>query len=96
MTFWWIVLGIGFGGVAGAAVLLLLLVVVARGIDRHGLDIWEAGKKIAANTVSIWMVGTTNDLAKEILTTAQSIDSAAESIDVKLGALNEALSRRGG
>lgn len=93
---WWISLGIGFGGLAAAAILLILLVAVAYRIDRHALDIWEAGKRIAANTVSIWMLERTNAVAGEILTTAQSINSAAESIDVKLGALREALTRRGG
>ena len=92
---WWVALGIGFGGLAGAAALLTLLVVVAYQIDRHALAIWEAGKKIAANTVSIWMLERTNAVAGEILTTAQSINAAAESIDAKLGALNEALRRRG-
>lgn len=92
---WWVALGIGFGGLAGATVLLILLVVVAYQIDRHALDIWEAGKNIAANTVSIWMLERTNDVAGEILTAAQSINAAAESMDTKLGALNEALRRRG-
>lgn len=93
---WWVSLAIAYVGITAAAILLVLLVVVAGRIDRHALDIWEAGKKIAANTVSIWMLERTNAVAGDILSTAQSINSAAESIDTKLGALNEALSRRGG
>ena len=75
------------------AVLLVMLIAAARRVDKHAGLIWEAGKKIAGNTVSIWMLGTTNKVAGDILETAQSIDKRAESIDNTIAALAGALGR---
>ena len=69
------------------AVLLLLIIITARGIDRHAKDIWTAGKNIAANTVSIWMLQETNAVAKQILEGAGAIVKTASAIDDKLGAV---------
>lgn len=92
-TFWWISLAIALGIALVVASLLILIVVAANRIDRHAADIWEVGKKIAANTVSVWMVGTTNDVAKGILDTAGGIADKADSIDRRLAGLSEALRR---
>ena len=78
------------------AILLIAILVTARRIDYHANEIWEAGKKIAANTVSIWMLERTNAAAADILGTAKSIVGAAASIDQKLGVLGEALAGRKG
>jgi len=72
--------------VAGAVVivivaaLLIAILVTARSIDKHALAIWTAGKNIAANTVSIWMLNRTNEVAGEILETAHSIDSTLKTV----------------
>ncbi|HKZ78792.1 MAG TPA: hypothetical protein VJ124_10850 [Pyrinomonadaceae bacterium] len=76
------------------ALLLIMLIAAARRVDKHAGLIWEAGKKIAGNTVSIWMLGTTNKVAGDILRTAQSIDTRAESIDDTIRALAGALGAR--
>ncbi|MBA2374151.1 MAG: hypothetical protein H0V74_08135 [Chloroflexi bacterium] len=88
---WWLTLGI-------AAVVILvvaaLLVWIARGaerIDKHALEVWIAGKSIAANTVQIWHLHKTNEAAGEILTTAQAIAGVAGSIDDRLARLPAAL-----
>lgn len=73
------------------AVLLIMIIAAARRIDKHANDIWEVGKKIAGNTVSIWMLDKTNAVAGQILTTAQAINTGAESIDRKITALADAL-----
>lgn len=73
------------------AVLLIMIIVAARSIDKHAKAIWEVGKKIAGNTVSIWMLDKTNAVAGQILETAQSINSRAESIDNSITALAGAL-----
>lgn len=93
-TFWWISLAIALGIALVVALLLTLIIVAANRIDRHALAIWEVGKNIAANTVSIWMVGTTNDVATGILATAGRIADGAGSIDRRLAGLAEALQRR--
>ena len=66
------------------AALLIAIVLTARKIDDHARDIWQAGKLIAGNTVSIWMLKDTNIVAGDILTTAQSIAGVATDINHKL------------
>jgi hypothetical protein len=66
------------------AALLLAIIATARRIDRHAQEIWKVGKNIAGNTVSIWMLNRTNQVAREILTTAQSIDATIASLADKL------------
>jgi uncharacterized protein YoxC len=76
------------------AALLILIVRAARSIDYHAKEIWLAGKQIAGNTVSIWMLDKTNAVAADILTTAQSIAGNAQAINQKLDDLGAALTRR--
>ena len=76
------------------AVLLILLIAAARRVDQHAAAIWEAGKQIAGNTVSIWMLGKTNQVAGQILAGAQSINAHAKSIDENVAGLAGALSPR--
>ena len=73
------------------AVLLIAIVITARKIDHHAKEIWLAGKNIAGNTVSIWMLKDTNVVAGDILKTAQSIAGVATGIDNKLTHLSQAL-----
>ena len=75
------------------AALLIAIVLTARKIDDHAKDIWQAGKLIAGNTVSIWMLKDTNIVAGDILTTAQSIAGVATDINRKLDDLGQALTK---
>jgi hypothetical protein len=75
------------------AALLILIIQAARSIDYHANEIWEAGKKIAGNTVSIWMLQDTNVVAGDILKTAQSIAGVASEINQKLDTLGQALTK---
>ena len=75
------------------AALLIAIVLTARKIDDHAKDIWQAGKLIAGNTVSIWMLKDTNIVAGDILTTAQSIAGVATEINHKLDDLGQALTK---
>jgi len=80
LTIWkWSLLG-GAVVILIVAVLLIAIIVTARRIDKHAFAIWIAGKNIAANTVSIWMLDRTNEVAAEILETAQSIDSTLKKV----------------
>ena len=87
MTLWKISWAIGVVVVLIVAVLLLLILAAARRIDRGAAAIWQAGKEIASNTVSIWMLQKTNVVAGEILDTAQGIAAGAGAIDAKLAAV---------
>lgn len=87
MTLWKISWAIGAVVVVIVAVLLLVIIAAARSIDKHAAAIWLAGKQIAANTVSIWMLEKTNGVASDILTTAKGIAAGAGAIDAKLASL---------
>lgn len=77
------------------AALLIAIVMTARKIDYHAQQIWQAGKNIAGNTISIWMLKDTNVVAGDILTTAQSIAGVAGEINRKLDDLGQALTKAG-
>ena len=94
--FWWLVLAIGAVVIVVVAVLLMLIIQAANRIDQHAAAIWTAGKNIAANTVQIWQLQQTNETATEILATAQTIATVAESIDGRLERLPAALAAREG
>lgn len=87
MMLWKISWAIGAVVVVIVAVLLLVIIAAARSIDKHAAAIWLAGKQIAGNTVSIWMLQKTNGVAEEILTTAKGIAGGAGAIDAKLADL---------
>ncbi len=94
MTLWTYSLIAGAVVILIVAVLLIMLITAARRIDKHAAEIWTAGKHIAGNTVSIWMLNTTNKVAGGILETAVSIDKRAAAIDDKLALLANALGAR--
>jgi hypothetical protein len=96
VQFWWLVLGLGIVVILVVAVLLIMIVQAARSIDQHAADVWTVGKNIAANTVQIWQLQKTNATATEILATAQTIATVAESIDGRLERLPAALASKGG
>lgn len=91
---WWLTLGIAGVVVVVVAALLVWIARAAERIDAHALEVWTAGKSIAANTVQIWHLQKTNETAGEILATAQAIAGVASSIDDRLSRLPAAL--RGG
>ncbi len=94
MTIWTYSLIAGAVVILIVAVLLIMLIAAANRVDKHASHIWDAGKQIASNTVSIWMLGVTNRVAGEILEGAKSINSRAASIDTTIAALAEALGPR--
>lgn len=94
MTIWTYSLVAGAVVIVIVAVLLVMLIAAARRVDKHAAEIWAAGKQIAGNTVSIWLLDRTNNVAGQILAGAQSIDSRAASIDEKIAALAGALAPR--
>ncbi len=91
MTLWSYSLIAGAVVILIVAALLIMLIAAARRVDKHAAEIWTAGKHIAGNTVSIWMLNTTNKVAGDILGTAVSIDKRAAAIDDKLALLANAL-----
>jgi len=92
---WWLSLALAAVVVAVVAVLLGLIISTAKSIDRHAGQIWTAGKQIAGNTVSIWMLEKTNEQVAQMLGSAQTIERATASINDKLQALAGGTGRRG-
>ena len=94
MTLWTYSLIAGAVVILIVAALLIMLIAAARRVDKHAGEIWTAGKHIACNTVSIWMLNKTNAVAADILETAVSIDKRAAAIDDKISMLANALGAR--
>ena len=92
---WWLSLGLSGVVVGVVAALLGGIIGAARSIDRHATDVWTVGKQIAGNTVSIWMLGKTNEQVARLLEAAQSIDRTATSMDARLRALADTDGRKG-
>ena len=92
---WWLSLGIGTVVVGVVAGLLGAIIAAARSIDQHATDIWTVGKQIAGNTVSIWMLGKTNEHVARLVDATQSIDRTTASMDSKLRALADMDGRTG-
>lgn len=84
---WWLSLAIFTAVVGVVAMLLKRIIEAAQSIDRHAADIWVAGKQIASNTVSIWMLEKTNEQLSSLVDTTQSLEQTLASIDERLQAL---------
>ncbi len=78
---WWLSLAIFAVVVVIVALLLGLIIAAARSIDNHAAAIWTEGKKIAGNTVSIWMLEQTNAQLGTLNSTVQNIGKVTGSID---------------
>lgn len=84
ITLWtWSLIG-GAVVIVIVAALLLAIIATARSIDAHALEIWKTGKNIAANTVSIWMLDRTNQVAQKLLQAALSVDANLKAVSEKL------------
>jgi hypothetical protein len=84
---WWLSLAIAAVVVVVVAVLLGLIIAAAKSVDQHASAIWTEGKKIAGNTVSIWMLEKTNEYAHKIWQSADALEMHAHSMNEKLETL---------
>lgn len=78
---WWTSLALGL---VVSAVVALLLWFVYRGaatIDGLVARIWDAGQRVANNTVHVPTLFKTNEVAADILATAVRIDAGAAAIE---------------
>lgn len=86
-TVWTICLVVAVVVILLAAALLIAILLVARSLVAHGLQALAAADAIAEDTKIIWALSTTNEVAGEILATAESIEAHGGRI---AGALHEA------
>ncbi|MEO7137922.1 MAG: hypothetical protein ABI037_09415 [Gemmatimonadales bacterium] len=84
--FWMVVAG---AVIVIAAALLITIWLTARGILSHAVRALHAAEKVRQNTLPIWELQTTNEVATELLATV-------ESIEAKGGKLAEALQSHAG
>src|SRR5919197_3594509 len=92
---WWLSLAIFAVVIVVVAVLLGLVIAAAKSIDRHAAAIWVAGKQIAGNTVSIWMLEKTNEQVASMAAAARSLERTAAAMDEKLRRLAGGAEARG-
>jgi hypothetical protein len=59
--YWWLSLGLGFVAILVAVALLQAFLVQVLRIERDAEAVWEAGKRVARNTVTTWMLGKTTE-----------------------------------
>jgi len=76
-----------------AAALLIAIILVARRILAHAEQALEAAEHIARDTKSIWGLSETNEVATEILETAEAIEERGARI---AGALHAERAQSGG
>jgi hypothetical protein len=86
---WWLSLAIFAVVVVVVAVLLGMIIAAAKSIDGHALQIWTEGKKIAGNTVTIWVLEKVNETCRRMESSVQAVEKTAAAMDEKLGALAE-------
>lgn len=72
---WRLWLGIGVVVILIAATLLITIWLTARSIVPHALRALAAGEAIRQNTLPIWELQTTNEVAAEMLETVQAIEA---------------------
>ena len=70
--FWMAIAGVV---VVVAAALLITIWLTARAIYAHALRALEAAERIRVNTLPIWQLQNTNEVAVGLLTAVQSIES---------------------
>jgi hypothetical protein len=85
LELWWLSLAVFGVVVVVVAALLGLIVAAAKSIDEHASHIWVAGKQIAGNTVSIWMLDQTNSYLEEMVEALHEVADAAGATDSNTG-----------
>ena len=84
LELWWLSLAIAAVVVVILAILLGLIIATAKSIDRHAYAIWVAGKRIAGNTVSVWLL-------EQIHYDLFGIADALQAMDERVASLDDAL-----
>jgi hypothetical protein len=59
--YWWLALGLGLVVAVVAVVLLETFLRQVHRIERGAGAVWQAGKEVARNTATTWMLGATGD-----------------------------------
>ncbi len=87
-TLWMVSWAVGAVVVLIVAVLLIAILATARRIEKTAGNIWVAGKQIAGNTVSIWLLAETNAHLEKALEATGGIGRSVASIDEALARMS--------
>jgi len=66
-AYWWLALGLGLVVAIVAIVLLQLFLNQVHRIERGAGKVWQAGKEVAGNTASTWLLDETSSRLDEII-----------------------------
>lgn len=83
---WWLSLAILALVVVVVAGLLALIIRTAGRIDERAAGIWQAGKEIAANTVSIWILSKASQELGQVREATQGLEEKIASLEQALRA----------
>jgi len=64
--YWWVALGLGLVVAAVAVVLLQTFLKQVYRIERGAENVWQAGKEVAANTATTWLLDETASRLEEL------------------------------
>lgn len=79
-TLWWIALGLGAVVAVVAVALLQIFLGYVHRVERGAEAIWEAGKQVARNTSTTWMLRQTSERLDELSAEVQRHDAFLRSI----------------
>ncbi|HVM00967.1 MAG TPA: hypothetical protein VM324_16880 [Egibacteraceae bacterium] len=79
-TLWWTALGLGAVVAVVAVALLQVFLGYVRRVERGAEAIWEAGKQVARNTSTTWMLGQTSERLDELAAEAARHDAFLRSV----------------
>jgi hypothetical protein len=65
--YWWIALGLGLVVAVVVVVLLQVFLNEVHRIERGAATVWQAGKQVAGNTASTWLLADTSARLAEII-----------------------------
>ena len=82
---WRLWMGVATVVILVAAVLLIIIWRTARGIHAEAVRALTAAEKIRQNTMPIWALATTNEVAAEMLETVQQIEAKGGALAAALG-----------
>ncbi len=78
--YWFLALGLGLVAAAAAVVLLQLFLIQVWRIEKGAEQVWQAGKEVARNTATTWMLNTTADRVSVLAEEAGKHEQLLESI----------------
>ncbi len=78
--YWFLALGLGLVAAAAAVVLLQLFLIQVWRIERGAEQVWQAGKEVARNTATTWMLNTTAERVSVLAQEAGKHEQLLQSI----------------